>query len=288
MEAASITRESDELRSRLRGMWASVAEAWGEHAGYVDTRGAAVTERMLELTAPQPGERFLELACGPGSVGIAAAPLVAPGGEVVMSDFVPEMVAIAAARAEQAGLRNVATRVLDLEQIDEPNGAYDVVVCRDGLMLVPDPERGAREIVRVLRPGGRAAVAVWGPRERNPWLSVVFDAVSTQVGAPMPPPGVPHPFSLDDPGRFAQVLSGAGLSQVAVEEVPAPYHAASFEEWWERTAVLAGPLRQRLATLPAEAAGALRARAREASAPYETQAGLVFPGVLLLATASRR
>jgi SAM-dependent methyltransferase len=206
---------------------------------------------------------------------------------VVLSDVVPEMVAIAAARAEAARLANVTSRVLDLERIDGPDGSYDVVFCREGLMLVPDPVRGAREILRVLGKGGRAAVVVWGPREQNPWLSLVFDAVSEQIGTPMPPPGVPHPFSLDDPGRLARVLSDGGLSAVSVEEVPTPYRAASFEEWWERTLVLAGPLRQRLASLPAPAAEALRARARTASAPYATHAGLEFPGVSLLATASR-
>jgi ubiquinone/menaquinone biosynthesis C-methylase UbiE len=69
------------LRAQLHGMWASVAPAWGEHAGYADTRGAAITEAMLELSAPRPAERVLELACGAGGVGIAAARLVGPEGE---------------------------------------------------------------------------------------------------------------------------------------------------------------------------------------------------------------
>ena len=158
------------------------AGSWGEHAEYVDARGAAVTEQMLAASRPQPGERVLELACGPGGVGIAAARLVAPGGEVVLSDVVAEMTAIAAARATAAGAGNVQARVLDIERIDEPDASYDVVLCREGLMFAPDPARAASEIRRVLRPGGRVAVAVWGPRERNPWLGLVFDAVSAQTG----------------------------------------------------------------------------------------------------------
>src|SRR5215471_21251593 len=111
--------ERDEQRARLRGMWSSVAGGWAEHAGFVEARGAQVTARLLELAAPQPGERVLELACAAGDVGIAAAPLVAPDGEVVLSDLVPEMTAIAAQRVERLGLRGVQTRVLDLERIDE-------------------------------------------------------------------------------------------------------------------------------------------------------------------------
>jgi SAM-dependent methyltransferase len=275
----------DELRTHLHGMWAAVAGSWAEHATYIDARGAAVTEKMLELSMPQPGERVLELACGPGSVGLAAAERVAPGGEVVLSDVVAEMTSIAAARAAALGLANVSTRVLDLERIDEPDGSYDVVLCREGIMLVPDPARAAREIRRVLRPGGRVALAVWGPRERNPWLGVVFDAVSAQIGAPIPPPGVPGPFSLDDPHKLAGLLSDAGFADVAVSELSTPLRAGSFEEWWTRTSALAGPLAKMLAMLSEAAAQALQARLREAARPYETPTGLEFPGVTLLAAA---
>src|SRR5918992_2417998 len=108
------------LRGRLHGMWAAVAPAWAEHAAYADARGAEVTERMLALAQPAPGERVLELACGPGGTGLAAAARVAPNGEVVMSDVAAEMTAIASARAVALGVSNVSTRVLDLESIGEP------------------------------------------------------------------------------------------------------------------------------------------------------------------------
>ena len=278
----------DQLRPRLRNMWAGTARAWGDHAEYVDTRGAPVTDSMLALTRPATGERVLELACGTGSVGLAAAPLVAPGGEVVLSDVVPEMTSIAAARAAAIELANVRTRVLDLEQIDEPDGSFDVVLCREGLMLVPDPARAGREIERVLRPGGRAAVAVWGPRAENPWLGIVFETVAAQLEAPVPPPGIPGPFSLDDPDQLAGLLSTAGLTDVVIHEVEVPYRAASFTEWWERSCALAGPLAQRLACLPPSAREALRERAGEAARPYETADGLEFPGVSLVAAARAR
>jgi SAM-dependent methyltransferase len=268
-------------------MWAAVAGSWAEHAAYVDARGADVTEAMLVLAAPHPGERVLELACGPGSVGLAAAERVAPGGEVVLSDVVAEMTTIASARADALGLDNVSTRELDMERIEQPDGSYDIVLCREGLMLVPDPARAAREIRRVLRPGGRVALALWGPRERNPWLGVVFDSVSAQTGRPVPPPGVPGPFSLDDPHKLAVLLSDAGLSNVVISELPTPLRAGSSEEWWTRTCALAGPLAKLLASLSEDAAQALWARVREAVTTYETPTGLEFPGVVLLATARR-
>ena len=282
MEQAGI-----ELRGRLHRLWGSVAPGWEAHAAYADGRGAPVTSRLLELAPPRPGDRVLELAAGAGGVGIAASALIGPAGEVVISDVAPEMIAIAARRAAALGCRNVATRELDLEAIDEPDDSFDVVLCREGIMLVPDPERAAGEIHRVLRPGGRAALAVWGPRSRNPWLAIVFDAVAAQTGEPVPPPGIPGPFSLDDAERLAGVLAGGGLTAVEVGEVDVPYTASSADEWWTRTVALAGPLAQRLASLPAPAATALRERAESEVAVYATEGGLTIPGVSLVAGATK-
>jgi SAM-dependent methyltransferase len=288
MEASSIVAAPDALRAHLHGMWAAVARGWEEHAEYVDARAAGVTQAMLAAAQPKPGERVLELACGPGGTGLAAAALVGPAGEVVLSDVAAEMTAIAAARARALGLGNVGTRVLDVESIDEPDGSYDVVLCREGLMFAPDPARGAREIHRVLRPGGRVAVAVWAERERNPWLGLVFDAVSSQTGAPVPPPGVPGPFSLGDAALLAGLLTEAGLSDVHVSEQPAPLRAGSFDEWWERTSALAGPLTKILSALPDGARQALRARLAESVRPYTSSTGAVdIPGITFVASGWR-
>jgi SAM-dependent methyltransferase len=288
MEASSIVQTGpDEVRQRLHGMWAAVAGGWGEHADYADARGAAVTERMLDLASLRPGDRVLELACGPGGLGITAAERVGPDGEVVLSDVVPEMTAIAERRAAAAGARNVSTLVLDVEQIDQPDDSYDVVLCREGLMFALDPAQAAREVARVLRPGGRVALAVWGPRERNPWLGVVFDAVGDQLGAPLPPPGIPGPFALGDGELVERLLSDAGFGGVTVSEEDVPLSAGSFDEWWTRTSALAGPLAKILDSLPAEAVDGIRGRLKDATHPYETPSGLRFPGVALLAVGRR-
>lgn len=277
---------ANEIRAHLHQMWSAVAGGWAEHAEFADARGAAVTERMLELAALRPGDRVLELACGPGGVGLAAAQQIGPQGEVVISDVAAEMTAIAAARASALGLGNVSTRELDIEALDEPDGSYDVVLCREGIMLVQDPVRAAGEIRRVLRPGGRVVLTVWGSRQRNPWLGVVFDSVSAQLGAPVPPPSLPGPFSLDDPDRLGEILSEAGLSRDEVGELSTPCHADSFDQWWTRTAALAGPLAKMLQALPKPAAQAVRARARDAIGVYQTPAGLEIPGVCLIARAT--
>jgi SAM-dependent methyltransferase len=281
MDATTIERR------QLHGMWASVAPAWGEHAEYADARGEAMTARLLEVTAPRPGERVLELACGPGGVGIAAARVVGPTGEVVVSDVAAEMTAIAAGRAAALGLGNVRALTLDLDGLDQPDQAYHVVLCREGLMFAFDPAHAVAEIRRVLRPGGRMAVSVWGPRARNPWLGVVFDAVGEVLGAPVPPPGIPGPFALADADRLGRLLTAAGLAEVAVDELPVPLGDRSLDAWLTRTSALAGALAKRLAMLDDPARRALRARLEEAVGPYRTPDGLAFPGLALVASGRR-
>jgi hypothetical protein len=137
-------------------------------------------------------------------------------------------------------------------------------------------------------PGGRFAAAVWGPRARNPWLGAVLDAASAQFGAPMPPPGVPGPFALENAERLEQLVQDAGFTAGAVEEFEVPTAAASFDDWWSRTTSLAGPLAKVIAGLPREVADALRERARDAVAPYTAPDGsLEFPGVTLIASGQR-
>lgn len=277
---------SEDLRAALHAQWAGVAPAWADGAEEIDEHNAATAAAMLALAAIAPGERVLELACGPGGVGLAAAPLAAPG-EVVLSDVAVEMTAIAAGRATARGLANVTTRVLDLEAIDEPDAGYDVVLCREGLMLVVDPARGAREIARMLRPGGRAAVAVWGARERNPWLGALFDAVGEQISAQVPPPGVPGPFSLPRLDLLVRILRDAGFSDVRGREVDATFRPASLDAWWERVPKIAGPVAKALAGMPQEAVAAIRERAIATLGQYAGPAGIEIPGLTLVACGRR-
>lgn len=278
---------TDEVRGHVHGMWAGVANRWAEHADEVDERGAAVTEAMLSSIDVRSGDRVLELACGPGGAGLAAAQRVGRDGEVVLSDVVPEMVSIAAERAASRGLTNVRTATRDLEQIDEADGSFDVVICREGLMFAAEPERAVAEINRVLRPTGRATVAVWGPQAENPWLGVVFDAVTAVTGFLVPPPGMPGPFALDDEARLGEMFNGAGFERVAIDRLPTPLHSPSFEAWWARTKAVAGPLSALLARLDAETSAPLETRLRTAVAPYTTPAGLDLPGLTLLVSAHR-
>jgi len=278
--------ELDGLRAGLHSMWEAVAPGWGQNAEFVERRGTDLTASMLDVVEISDGERVLELASGPGGLGLAVAEWF-PGSEVILSDVAPGMTAVAASQAEQRGLANVTVTELDLERIDQPDESFDVVLCREGIMLVPEPGRAAGEIRRVLRPGGRAAVSVWASPEQNPWLTALMKALGAQLGGTFPPPGLPGPLSLGSREKLHSALAEGGLDEIEIDEVEVPWRGASFDEWWERTTALAGPVAKLLAAQPPEAVEAIRSTAHGLLAKHETSDGLEIPGATLVAAARR-
>ncbi len=283
MTTQAVGSDSDRQQG-IRALWAHVAGAWEEHADYLDARGSGLTSAMLDALALSAGDRVLELACGAGGAGLAAAQRVGPTGEVVLSDVVPAMTEAAARRAAAQGVTNVRTRVLALETVEEPDASFDAVLCREGLMFATDPAGALREVRRVLRPGGRAAFAVWGPPAENPWMRLPFEAVRQQAGVPAPAPGSVGPFALSDAHLLGELVTASGLTDVRVEEVPVPMHVASTTEWWSRTSALAGPLVRLIAGMTDSDRTAVRARLDAEAAPYVTADGVTFPGLSLLAS----
>jgi ubiquinone/menaquinone biosynthesis C-methylase UbiE len=279
---------NDPSRQSFHAMWSSVAPAWSAHADDIDARETAVTEAMLEFADLCHGKRVLELGCGPGGVGIAAAEIVGSDGVVVLSDIEPKMTAIAEQRARRRGLDNVMTAEIDLQRIDYPDYSFDAVLCREALMLVPDPASALLESHRILRDGGCAVFAVWGSRELNPWLGVLLDAMQARLGIPLPPPSVPGPFSISDDGALKLLLQTAGFGETSVRTVAAPMKISSVDEWWTLVPSLAGPVAQILASLPVELSGAIRADAAAAFSRFARSSGYELPGVSIVGSGRRR
>jgi ubiquinone/menaquinone biosynthesis C-methylase UbiE len=264
-------------------MWNSVAPGWDANAEFVDQHLAPATEAMLNAAGIKEGDDVLDLGCGPGGAGLAAAAHVGSGGTVLLSDVAADMVAVAARRASEHP--NVSTAVFDQCEIAGDAGCFDAVICRHGLMFAQDTVQALREAVRVLRPGRRYAAMTWAARADNAWLGVALDAVSEQFGVPFPPPHVRGPFSLEDPAPLASALEEAGLEDVRVETFSVPMRVASVQAWWDRIPKLAGPLAMALQGMEPDVRDAIAQRALSAGATAAVREGddVVFSGSVLVA-----
>jgi ubiquinone/menaquinone biosynthesis C-methylase UbiE len=266
--------------------WSAVAEAWDANTDYIDEHSVQATDALLDRVAVQPGERVLELAAGPGTLGATWSPLVGPTGTVVVSDIAPGMVEVA--RRRNAALGNVETAVIDVAAIDQPDGSFDVVACRMGLMFTPDPSVALAEIFRVLRPAGRLGALTWAGIEHNPWMTCVgMAAMANGLASGGPPVGPGGIFSLGDPTELETLAKGAGFVDVAVEEFAITFRADTIDAHFERVSSLAGPLGTVLQAASPEQLAALRRTAADLAAPYVTDHDLAIPGQALLVSGRR-
>jgi SAM-dependent methyltransferase len=231
----------------------------------------------------------LELACGAGRVGLQAASRVGPDGTVLCSDFSEAMVDAVAERVERLGIPNVSTRVLNAEGLDlADEERFDVILCRFGYMLMADQPQALRESARVLRSGGRLVLAVWGTGEKNPWLSLILNAVMKHLGAPPPAPGMPGPFSLGEADRLRALVEGAGLIDIEIAEIDAQQSYDSIEAWWEEILEVSGPLAAMLNALPEDDRNAIRqAVLIDGEKFIATDGGATFPASIVGAKARK-
>ena len=264
--------------------WSAVADAWDTHVDYVDEHSSAETNALLDRIAVQPGERVLELASGPGSLGARLSALVGPTGSVVLSDIAPGMVDVAARR--NAHLDNVTTAVIDVSAIDRPDNSFDAVVCRMGLMFTLEPSVAFAEMKRVLDANGRLGALTWGGIEHNPWMTCVgMSAMMNGLVSGGPPVGAGGIFSLSDPAALEALATAAGFVDVKVEAFDIAFRSPDIDTHLARVSSLAGPMAAVFAAATPEQLAAVRRTSADLSAQYATDDGLVIPGRANLLTA---
>ncbi len=225
--------DPDSYRAASREHWAAVAASWGANRELMQAAFEPVSHWLVDAIDPQPGHRVLELAAGPGDTGFLAAELIEPGGTLISSDVIEPMLDQARARAAQLGVRNVEFRTIDAEWIDLATADLDGVLGRWVYMLLADPATALRETRRVLRPGGRLALAAWSTPQENPWASAPV-AELVAMGAIDPPDyDEPNMFALNDPQAIVELLEETGFEDIVVEQVPIVLRFASLDDWWD-------------------------------------------------------
>ena len=259
----------DDYRIQSRKRWDAQAPGWEARRDDLRTATMPVSAWLIDALDPQPGQTLLELAAGTGDTGLLAAELVAPTGELILSDFSAEMLATARRRADELGVRNVRFKQIDAEtSIDVPAASVDGVLCRWGFMLMAEPGVALSGARRVLKPGGRLALAAWARAQENPWAAVPGRELAARGLVEPPKPGEPGQFAWAEEGVIAARLDDAGFVEHHVEALDFTIGYTSAEDWWEAQSALSGRLAAALASAPPEVGAEVRAAVLAAAAPF--------------------
>jgi ubiquinone/menaquinone biosynthesis C-methylase UbiE len=234
---------------------------------------------MLDMVALRPGERVLDVACGTGLVSFRVAETVGRRGAVVGTDISGEMVEAARGSAAKRGLNNASFERSDAEELPFTDASFDAAVCGLGLMYVPDPVKALCEMRRLLRPGGRAAAAVWGARRNCGWAEI-FPITDARVASEV----CPMFFHLGTKDMLARTFAQAGFTDVRLERVQTTLHYASSDD--ALSAVFrGGPVALAYSRFDDATRRAVHAEYLDSIAAYRTGGGYRVPGEFVVAAA---
>lgn len=241
--------DSKQFKEAQRKSWDSVAVGWQKWWQTFEKDAQNLSNHLVELAKINSSSKVLDIATGIGEPAITAAKKVGSGnGHVLATDISPQMLSIARQRAASLGLQDVIEfKEGDAETISLPDSAFDAVLCRWGLMFLPDLGEGLSNIYSSLVNGGYLAAAVWASPDKVPFLSVSMKTVVKETGKPMPPSGTPGPFKLADQSIITDALSKCGFKNIVVERINVIFTFSSPEEYTQFNQAIAAPINAMLA-----------------------------------------
>jgi ubiquinone/menaquinone biosynthesis C-methylase UbiE len=267
----------------LTDHWSAAAPFWEKHREVIRAMFAPVTRALVADAKIGLGETVLDVATGPGEPALSIADIVGPAGAIVGIDLIPGMVEAARREAQRRALSNARFETAFADQLPFAAHTFDAVVSRFGVMFFPSPVDGIREILRVLKPGGRVAMAVWHVANRNPFFYLLSDILKNYIDVPPNGPDDPDPFRFAQPGKLLNVLSQAGASdgserllQFLIEPPVSP------DEFWTLRSEMSDTFRSNVASLSPQQIAEIRSQFLEAIRPYSSKNRLSFPAEVVV------
>lgn len=291
--ASPVTSE-DEMRHHVRMEWNAAAPGWKKYGKDMLRWMAPISDQLISSTGITSGQTVLDVATGTGQPALTIARMVGPNGRVVGVDLSAEMLEVAKEEAAHQGLTNVVVfQVVKDESLSMfDDNTFDSVVCRNGLMFMPDPVKALHAFLRVLKPGGKASVTVWGSPDKSPVMGVVMKTISKHVPdmkkLPTAAPGTPGgPFSIPSVDMLRDYFMKAGFSDFNAEKMEVTVaQTDTAEEFWQGMTEVTGFLVLLLSKLPEEKKMAIKNDIIESLRKIFPSGGPVkFTGELILGTA---
>ena len=275
---------SDTLRE-----WQATATYWTKHHNTIRTMFAPLTRALIKQAQIVQGQSILDVAGGAGEPSLTIAQAVGPLGFVMCTDPIAEMLASAEQEALSRGLENVQFLPCTADSLPFRNDLFDVAVSRLGVMFFPDPLAGLREMLRVTKPGGRIALAVWDRSDLNPYSYLVTQVVSRHVPSSPIDPDAPDAFRFAEEGKLAAILKQAGA--IDVNECVVKFDIAapiSPEEFWNFRSEISEVLREKLRNLSSNEKERIANEVQYAVREFFPGGHMRFPAQMIIVSGTKR
>jgi len=268
--------------------WSGSDPYWEKHREIIRQMFAPVTEALTEDAQIASGQTVLDVATGPGEPALSVAKRVGPEGKVHGIDPVPEMVAAARLAASQLNVKNAQFDVAFADQLPFPADAFDAAISRFGVMFFPSPGDGIREILRVLKPGRKLALAVWHLAEKNPFHYVLSRVVDRYIESPPLAPDAPDAFRFASPGKLLEIFKQTGVAAPVERLLKLNIEAqVPIEDFYTLRLEMSDKLRGKIAKLSDEQRKKVKREALASLSEYNTPQGFRFPAEVLLVSGSK-
>ncbi|MBL7872445.1 MAG: class I SAM-dependent methyltransferase [Cyclobacteriaceae bacterium] len=267
--------------------WQTAAQAWYRWSPTLNKWLGKATNKMLEMASISAGSHVLDIAAGAGEQSITTAKIVGTTGYVLATDISPNILAYAKQMAEQAGINNVETKVMDGENLILENETFDAVISRVGLIYFPDQQKALKEMLRVLKRGGKVAAIVYSTPEKNKFFSVPVSIIRNRAKLPPPLPGQPGPFSLGAEGAIEKAFTQAGFVNVQSVLVDSPLELQTAGECVRFEKESFGALHQMMSSLSDNEKKLVWEEIEEELKKFESEKGFVGPCEMVVAVGDK-
>ena len=222
----------EEIRDQQRATWNKFSPSWKKWDDLNMDLLKPMGDEIIRSINPRGAEVVLDIAAGTGEPGLTIATML-KGGKVVITDLSEDMLEIARENAMKRDIKNIETRVCDVCALPFADNTFDAISCRLGFMFFPDMLLAAKEMVRVLKPGGKIATSVWNVLENNFWITAILETISRHIDLPAPLPGAPGMFRCAKEGLISDLFLQAGLKNIKQKEITAKMHFKTADIYWD-------------------------------------------------------
>lgn len=231
----------EQIRDQQKDSWNVFSQGWKKWDDVTTDFLKPMSDEIIRILNPKEFDFVLDVAAGTGEPGLTIATMLG-NGKVILTDIADRMLDVAREKAALRGINNYEAKACDVCELPFEDNSFDSISCRFGFMFFPDMLMAAKEMVRVLKPGGKIATSVWNSSEKNFWVTAIGGTISRNLQLPAPPPKSPGMFRCAESGMVADLFRQAGLKNVFEKEIFGTLNSGTTDAYWDMMTDLSAPI----------------------------------------------